>query len=582
MIDIPDLFGHVERAWRGNDRIIIIINVHRIYIFPTNFKEGFFMKAIHADPKEIRRVFNDRYIIPNFQRPYSWEKEHCDKLWDDLLGFYQDQEDGEGEKYFLGNIVIHPQDKFYAVIDGQQRLTTIVLLLKALHQRAGTVKALEACLKIKDPLTDELTDKLRVESHVFEEDKDNLYDIIFHDGNNSGENKIKTNFLHLSEKLTVWIESVQNRTDKLNNLILMILDKVVLLPIHCASQDDALVIFETINNRGMPLNDADIFKAKLHKSAGDESTDFIKQWNSLNDHEWLFRIHMNVLRAKDNDTSKEIALRTYFTKKDHLNSDWKIVMNSLKKYHDAHSDWNCPASISAWWAILETFPNYYWNFPIYVFIHKYGSYTESGALTLSKNNEEDLIILIRNLCRFFFIKGLVYNTVSVVRDPVFRLCTKIESGGNYLNELQMSTESDIDDLKRRIESDSYGRYLRGLVLIATLLNKQQSDENFCEALYSNYHIEHILPKKWNNYDGWTEETHFNDLNKLGNLVPLEWKLNISAKNEFFSKKREKYNLSKIQEANSLISIEDWTSQELDKRDKEIKRALLSFFEENII
>ena len=106
--------------------------------------------------------------------------------------------------------------------------------------------------------------------------------------------------------------------EQLNRLILAILDDVVLLPIHCATQDDALTIFETINNRGMPLSDADIFKAKLYKLSTDRGDEFIAKWNALakpnsaENHKWLFRIHMHVQRALNNDTGKVVALWSLF------------------------------------------------------------------------------------------------------------------------------------------------------------------------------------------------------------------------------------------------------------------------------
>src|SRR4051812_8803820 len=106
------------------------------------------MKAISADPKTVRKVFSDKYTIPDFQRPYSWEIDQCDKLWDDIVSFYNEKKSSE-DKYFLGNLVIHHSADQFSVIDGQQRLTTLLLLIKALHQKAGTVRALEECLKLK-------------------------------------------------------------------------------------------------------------------------------------------------------------------------------------------------------------------------------------------------------------------------------------------------------------------------------------------------------------------------------------------------------------------------------------------------
>jgi len=159
------------------------------------------MKAIHADPKEIRKIFAEKYVIPDFQRPYSWEIEHCDKFWDDLINFISEKESRD-DKYFLGNIVIHQNGDGFVVIDGQQRLTSLLLLIKALHNRAGIVRALEECIKIKNPLTSELTDELRVNSNVLEKDKEYLYDIIFNEGNRTPDtSNIKINYKFFNEKI---------------------------------------------------------------------------------------------------------------------------------------------------------------------------------------------------------------------------------------------------------------------------------------------------------------------------------------------------------------------------------------------
>lgn len=136
------------------------------------------MKAIHADPREIRKIFAETFVIPDFQRPYSWDEEECGKLWEDFLTFLEGQTD-KTERYFLGNIVIHPVGDAFAVIDGQQRLTTLLLLIKALHQRAGTVQALEKCLRKEDPLTGALLNELRVESNVLATDRDHLFNLVF-------------------------------------------------------------------------------------------------------------------------------------------------------------------------------------------------------------------------------------------------------------------------------------------------------------------------------------------------------------------------------------------------------------------
>lgn len=520
------------------------------------------MKAIHADPKEIRKIFSEKYIIPDFQRPYSWEKEHCDKLWEDIIDFYDNQTSKE-DKYFLGNIVIHQSGDSFAVIDGQQRLTTLLLLIKALHSKAGTATVLEECLRIKDPLTSELTDTLRLDSLVADDDKKHLYDIIFNNGNKTPDCNMKSNYVDLCKKIEDWWLNKDNSADCLNNLILCFLDQIVLLPIHCGSEDDALTIFETINNRGMSLTDADIFKAKLHHSAADDKDNFVKQWNLLDNHEWLFRVLMHVYRAKEGDSTKEIGLRPYFTDSSKNRfSDWKSVIDSLKLIHDVDNNWESSVDINILWNILKTYPNYYWNFPLYVYLHKYGKYTDDNFVLDGEHNAA-FLQLLEYTVKYFFIKGIVYNSVNYVKDTVFKVCVAIESDSDYLYEYAKTiTSNDITEFNNKINNKQYGRYLRGLVLLSAYLNTKQDKEQFSEFIVSNYHIEHILPKKWNNYDKWDEHSWADDLNSIGNLMPLEYKLNINAKNEFFNRKKESYRKSKVRDALDVIQYEEWTPENL--------------------
>lgn len=534
------------------------------------------MKAIHADPREIRKIFTDKYIIPDFQRPYSWDRDQCDKLWEDFIDFYENQTTKD-DKYFLGNIVINPAGEALSVIDGQQRLTTLLLLIKAFHSKAGTAVVLEECLRIKDPLTSQLTDKLRLDSHVIDDDKKHLYDIVFNNGDNTPDCPLKANYIDFCDKIDEWWKLHNYSADSLNRLILCLLDQIVLLPIHCGSEDDALTIFETINNRGMSLSDADIFKAKLHHAAGDKKDEFVKDWNALEDHEWLFRILMHILRAKEGDSGKEIGLRPYFTNSaKNRFSDWESVMNSLKMIDYINYNWAPTSRIDILWYILNTYPNYYWNFPLYVFLNKYGKF-DGETYNLPKDRNEEFTQLLEYTVKYFFIKGVVYNTVNYIKDAVFKTCVAIEAGKDYLEEYKKITTAEIDTFNQRIKNKQYGRYWKGLVLLSAYLNPKQNLEDFEDFLCDTYHIEHILPKKWNNYDGWSETTWDEDLNSLGNLIPLEYKLNINAKNEFFNRKKESYKKSKIQDALDLTALDEWTPQALHRMQEEKERRLNKFF-----
>ena len=345
------------------------------------------MKTITAKPEDIRTIFSREYQIPMFQREYSWEQEQCETLWDDLIDFHN--ENDKKDKYFLGNIVVHPIDENekFSVIDGQQRLTTLLLLIRALFDNAGTVKALEECLKTKDKLSSELTNNIRLNSDVIENDKKNLEQIILQGHCDDKNSRLYINYDMFKNKISDWKQG--KTSDELNKLILTFLDNVVLLPILCETEDDALNIFETINNRGLSLSDADIFKSKLY--AGIDSSkrgEFIDEWNDLDDQEDLFRILMYICRAQENDISREKGLRSYFSSKTGRLQNTGNVMASLKKIN-AIIDTKTGIYNDSLWNILESYPNQYWRYPLYVFLHKYLIWKDDSELFLPEEYYEE-------------------------------------------------------------------------------------------------------------------------------------------------------------------------------------------------
>ncbi len=538
------------------------------------------MKAITANPETVREVFTKKYVIPHFQRPYSWDNDTCEKMWDDITNFIGQNSTHE-DKYFLGNIVINPslEDSVSAweVVDGQQRLTTLLLLIKALHTRAGTVKALEECLRIKDPLTSELTGELRVNSCVISADKEHLQRIINNDLENMPECPLWDNYNFLCKKIDEWWHFQGQGAEALNHLILTLLDHVVLLPIHCGSEDDALTIFETINNRGMSLSDSDIFKAKLYQNINvTEQNQFIADWNELKDHEWLFRVLMHILRARAGDSGKEIGMRAFFTAKDSPLMRPGEIMRSLKVIHQIYQVWYGDDEVNALWNIMETYPNYYWNFPLAVFLHKYGVFDENTwEFSLPEAMTPEFHALMNITVKFFFIKGIVYNTVNAVRDAVYRICVEIEKEGDYLAVYRENIQqSDWELFSAAIAANHLRRYQRGMVLLSAYLNPAQDKGKFSHFFDERYDIEHILPKKWNHYDGWTDVLWEEQLNTLGNLIPLSRTLNIMAQNEFFDRKKVYYKESVIQDALDLAELPEWTPETLTAmQEVKVKRLL---------
>ena len=252
------------------------------------------------------------FYIPIFQRPYSWGKTECQKLWEDIVDFFITKEPykvqlADAPKYFLGALVVYQdgpdETKRMAVIDGQQRITTLMLLLKVFYDILNPItdrkdndqqKAKEALERIEKSLwtlewNEEADgsvpqfDKPILQSDAIDDEdaKNDFLNIITTQTFNSESIDAKKN---LSSYLENYLElkalidksfaaGGELATTPKPRFINSILDYCTVLFIKSQKEEDALRIFNTLNNRGMQLLDADILKSQLYQETpGDKSS----------------------------------------------------------------------------------------------------------------------------------------------------------------------------------------------------------------------------------------------------------------------------------------------------------------------
>ncbi len=203
-----------------------------------------------------------QFVIPIYQRVYSWEKEQCKQLWDDII---KTGGNDQIEGHFIGSIVfVH--DGIYAtnhnellIIDGQQRLTTITLLLIALRDYLNDEdEFLEKFSreKIESYLINSNNDgdkKFRL--ILSEPDRDTLLSLIDENRRKPSEPSLK-----IMENFKLFEEWIRKNTDKLET-IFKGLDKLMIVWIALEKEkDDPQLIFESMNSKGIELTQADLIR----------------------------------------------------------------------------------------------------------------------------------------------------------------------------------------------------------------------------------------------------------------------------------------------------------------------------------
>ena len=535
------------------------------------------------------------FLIPEYQRPYSWTSEQIDTLFNDIWEFTCNEggSDREGT-YFLGSIVSYENDnREQEIIDGQQRITSIFLLLRAIYTKLNgvdekTEKAKYFINKI-EPLiwkTHKLTGKVDyssvlLNSKVISETENEILKNILETGEINEE--LDDNYSKNYNQIFNLIEekSVENAL-MIYEFIYALLNQVIILPITADSQETALTIFSTLNDRGLPLSDADIFKAKIYNHLKDknEKQDFIEKWKELEEDtqnisesiQQLFYYYMFYLRAKENDrNSTTPGLRKYYSAnkfkkllETNILEDLREILNIWEviaepKKNIENENWSKNKDILKVLNTLTSYPNEFWKYPVIVYYLSHKN---------KENFEKSFLKFLRKLYVELLKKYIEIPTINAVKANILKLNAEIISSDKPVFDFKSLSE---DEIKEKIKMP-HRNAIR--MLLKTLTYDIQD-----ELLEKKWEIEHILPVKWeNNYDlRENEKVAKEKIEHLGNKTPFEKKLNIIATNNYFSKKKSYYLKSEIKMTREIgeIKSDKWDLDDIVERDIRMTDKIIS-------
>lgn len=532
----------------------------------------------------------EKFLIPEYQRPYAWTDDQVLTLFEDLVEYTNNQNESS---YFLGCIVsFSNKNKEQEIIDGQQRITTLFLLLRAIHrklQKMSDSKEKDNFIRQIEPAIwkiDELTSvadysSVLIESKVLEVEYNQILENILKTG--EVEDKSKDRY-SLNYKLLIKLLDEYANNEPLNfyRFTNNVLNKTIVLPIKADTQETALTIFSTLNDRGLPLSDADIFKAKIYNKLNEENkAKFVEEWKNLTlrsetaaeSIQKLFYYYMFYLRAMDNDKKTTTpGLRKYFAEdsfsrlfEDNLVQNlrdilefWEVVNCREAK----ESKWTTNFSILSILDILSSYPNEFWKYPVIIY------YLENKN---SENFEELFLTFLRKLFVNLFKVYIVSPTINSVKTSILNLNSSILHDKVLNFEFRNVTE---DELKNGIKH----LHRNAVRMLLKLLAYNTEEQN--ELLPYNWEIEHILPLKWQPSYFNTNEDEVNELiEAIGNKIPFEKRLNIIASNGYFSKKQEQYAKSNIAIAKAMSNsnIKDWKLEEIRERNIRIIDEVIDTF-----
>ena len=483
--------------------------------------------SLSAEQKNLRSLFinDDRYIVPSFQRPYRWTKKEVKQLFDDITQAFNSNED-----YFVGNIVIargYDDKARPQIIDGQQRILTLWMYLKVLAILTN-VSRLEEMLSIRDWEDEKVLSK--IDSMVFEEaDQSGIEDLLSWKQDDfksktkeiSKLGQIQSNAVYIYK----WLHEYFSRIDNASQTAFWkyFIDRVYLLPIVLDGKDmaeattRALTIFETINNRGLDLADADILKAKLYEMASSikEGDDFISLWKDLgqkcvelnvtiND---VFRYYLRILRAKNDQTTSEPNLRNFFLNNEFSpfkTKKWRTIMAELNLIENVLEEIDTLKRSSAKTALLyQVLQEHSSAIPLSAMVVFVYTILDSG----NKFEEQEVINFLEDLIRICY----TYDLSQDIKYKVFDINARIMNK----RPLPLSTINVSDDFfeERR-------RYRNGFVMLYHYLVEDKWKDS---EIGSFLKVERIVRQNDSSaHSDWPADTIGQDIENMANFSIIDF------------------------------------------------------------
>lgn len=575
------------------------------------------MSKLNVDQKTVKDLFQNKksdFLIPDYQRPYAWGETECQTLWDDILAFAI-PDDGRTEfdsnsEYFLGPIVTFKNDsRKTEVIDGQQRLTTLMLLLRAFYAKFGhmqdeasllTKQNIEKCLWKTNEFGKPDMSALKIDSEVAtDKDKEEFLKIL-----RTGElektqkSSYATNYKFFQCCIDAFL---YNYPSYFAYLPTRIMNNCILLPIEAESQDTALRIFSTLNDRGKPLSDADIFKAQFYKfySGLGKKEDFTQRWKQLEElcekifhpntgtpMDELFTRYMYYIRAcKGIKSSTTEALRKFYEKDSYglLKSEetfedlivlahfWEDISNQDKDRFSLR--------VLRRLFVLNYAPNGMWTY--FVSVYFMANKDTNGLL-----DDDTFFAFLKKITGFIWTYAVTNPGVNALRTPVYAEMV------NIVNQQPIAFSEyrfDAEKVKSMFSNFTFSNSRPITKAMVTWWAFQDETQELL-SLETVFETEHIYPSERQNKEKTLHDAR--SLESLGNKALLEKRINIRASDYRFADKKKYYigftssrgqerKGTQIQELINLAhTASDFTEDNIQARNSAIMQAFIDFLQNN--
>lgn len=529
-----------------------------------------------AELRSVYRLFKDNaYLIPAYQRDYAWETEQWEQLWDDVSSY----KSINAEEHFLGPMIVTPidgQSDMFEVIDGQQRITTLQLLLALIRDRWVTLgdKSTQhdgagvPNKQLTSELIYSLTPTVRwnfAPNRHLKEIFRSFIQLQLNDKDRksfSNLQALKTfrYYEHASELKRAYIyfhTKVQDLDEEsLRQFEAYLLNKVQLLVVVAGGASNAYLLFETLNYRGLELTQSDLVKSYLFSKllVSEEDDSYIDKWDQIIDkfskgspdlflRHYLLLFHPKVrkrdiyadIREKYKSRNQAIALLgslshfaniySYLIRKEKFAGPKKAILNNL---FDDLARLNVDTQ----------------NVYLMAILHKYFA----GQDHIDYDKLEKAGRLCETLSFRWTICGRnAQDLENIYQKAASEIMDKQTPSDNFEKAQQIIFASlpDDEEFKANFSSKVIKSSRRAQYILRKIDQWQTKQDDYLILDPTKVHLEHVAPQKPGPGSSWQEEmegklNYREIIYRIGNMALLPASCNIPASNLPFSKKKQKY------------------------------------------
>ncbi|AFI03104.1 hypothetical protein HPPC18_06890 [Helicobacter pylori PeCan18] len=544
--------------------------------------------------------------IPIYQRPYQWTEENCEKLLDDL--FFNYEYDRESD-YFCGSLVLVKSDpnsktETYDIVDGQQRLSTFILLAKVLADLYNGLDS-EYLEYLQESWKDRYTERKRLSFNTIGSNAEDDFAYALEHFNDSQASKNKNNKNnYLKNAICLKDYLMKKEIKNINSFIKWLYFNVKFITIICPNIDKALRIFNVLNARGLPLNATDIFKGELLKELAKEEDqkNLVYRWNTLNQKcsdndltmETLFSWYLTYLNPVTSREKMEKELVTWFNI---LNKPPLEYLKGVEDFYNAYCE------------ILEMQDRH-----AHLLSYKDDDYLHVILCTsiLHHYSDQDIEALKELLVKFYYQDWVAGQTKSTRSQTCCNIiiALKEKKSVRYIASIVVKKYLDDKNITQRFkenlqDNNLYTKfYFAGksvkknswlkpvLILVEYFVSDDPKPKRI--QMDKNLHVEHILPQQPGSSSQWvkdfSEEERGLYTHSLANLTLLGGTKNAQASNLDFKEKKEIYMGKPIaldnkktfrvmtcydMTKNDVCRYAEWTPTSLEKRKEELIKHIES-------